>query len=347
MQIPNVDMPYFLKIESGIIENIIPILKEHFPPETNAILLSDDVVYNKYGKIIYDQVSEYFSLESVEIIKSNKLKRCFKLARTIFEKNIDLVIGLGGGRVLDIGKHASFISKKKFISIPTAVAHDGIASPIAVLQTKDGVKSLGSHVPSGILIDLDVILESPSQLTKAGIGDTLSNFTAILDWKYAASKDQIKTNDFAILLSITAFNALIHYKNPSLSDVNFIRQLAESIILSGLAMNLSGDSRPCSGSEHLISHSMDRFKKNNLHGIQVAASSIISAYLHGKKHQKLISFLDQFEIPYNISHLGFSREEFIEVMQNAMNTRPNRYTILNYTDLSSNNLSLIFNKLYS
>jgi len=347
MQIPNVNMPFFLKIESGVRKRIIPLLFEYFSPDTNVLLLSDEIVYKKYGNLIYEQIKAHFNLKGIKIIKTNNLQECFKLIKILLGKNIDLVIGLGGGRVLDMGKQATFMSKKKFISIPTAIAHDGIASPIAVLKTNKGVKSLGSHIPSGIIIDLDIIIDSPKELTKAGIGDTLSNYTAILDWKYAASRQKIKTNDFAILLSITAFNALFNYENPDLNDVNFLRQLAESVILSGLAMNMAGNSRPCSGSEHLISHSMDTFGKNNLHGIQVATASIISAYLHGKNYLRLKRFLDKFGIPYHLSQLGFSKEDFFQIMQNAIGTRPNRYTILNDTDLSDDNLNIIYNKLYN
>ena len=54
-----------------------------------------------------------------------------------------MIVRLGGGKVLDISKYAVFISKKEFISITTAIAHDGIASPIAVLTCENSIKSLG------------------------------------------------------------------------------------------------------------------------------------------------------------------------------------------------------------
>ncbi|WP_230688576.1 iron-containing alcohol dehydrogenase, partial [Streptococcus pneumoniae] len=72
--------------------------------------------------------------------------------------DIDCIVGMGGGRVLDVCKYASFISKRPYLSIPTTAANDGIASPVAVLKRQDDrPKSLGAAIPSMTLIDIDVI----------------------------------------------------------------------------------------------------------------------------------------------------------------------------------------------
>jgi len=228
--------------------------------------------------------------------------------------------------VEDVSKYAAFISKKEFISIPTAIAHDGIASPIAVLKCDNSIKSLGCRVPSGIIIDLRVISQAPINLIKAGIGDTLSNLIAIKDWKLAHKRGKEKINDFALLLSETAVNAALNYKDKNIKNISFLQQVAESLVLSGLAMNIAGSSRPCSGSEHLISHSMDRLNKGNLHGIQVAVSSIISSYLYNDDYKQVINFLNIFEIPTTLKELNISYDEYIDIMLNAKSTRPNRYT---------------------
>lgn len=346
MNFQEILMPFFLKIDSGLINDVSPLIRSILNANSKTILVTDRIVYNLYGKLVEDQLKLDFDFREVYFVESNDISQSFGLSEFILEHDIEMIIGLGGGKVLDVAKHTSFLTKAKFVSIPTAIANDGVSSPITVLNTRNGVKSLGCKVPNGIIIDLDVIQSSPMALKRAGIGDTLSNYTAILDWKYAADHGRDVVNDFALLLSITSFNALINYKNRDINDLNFLRQLSESIILSGLAMNIAGTSRPCSGSEHLISHSMDRYNKGNLHGIQVAVCSVISAFLHGKNIESLKSFLHEFNIPFSLKLLGFGLEEFIEIMQNASGTRPNRYTILNDTDMSVESLTSLHNKLF-
>lgn len=346
MEFPNVQMPFFLKIDNGIIKNLIPQIRSISKNYHKVLLITDGLIWKIYGEIVFTQIKKFYTSIDINIIDDNSMNSSFSLASKILSDDIDLIIGLGGGRVLDVSKHAAFMSKIKFISIPTALAHDGIASPIAVLKTENRIKSLGCKVPSGIIIDLDIIHNSPENLKKAGIGDTLSNYTAILDWKLAEARGKEKINDFALLLSDTAFNSLINFKNKDLNDYNFLKQLAESIVLSGLAMNIAGSSRPCSGSEHLISHSMDLFEKGNLHGMQVGVSSIISAYFYKKDITKLQDYLDTFNLPKSINELGFSERDFYTIMINAKKTRPNRYTILDEIELSEKNLENIYYQLF-
>lgn len=346
MYLEKFEMPFFLKIDYNNIYNLSEIIKENKNSKRKAILVTDKTIEKLYGNIVYEQLKVIFKNVEKKIINDNSLNSSFDLALFVINNDYNVIVGLGGGKVLDVSKYAAFISKKEFISIPTAIAHDGIASPIAVLKCQNSVKSLGCKVPSGIIIDLKVISQAPINLIKAGIGDTLSNLIAIKDWKLAHKRGKGKINDFALLLSETAVNAVLNYKDKNIKNIRFLRQVAESLVLSGLAMNIAGNSRPCSGSEHLISHSMDRLNKGNLHGIQVAVSSIISSYLHNDDYKKIINFLNIFEIPTTLKELNISYDEYMDIMLNARSTRPNRYTILDEIDMGKNNLEKIYKDLF-
>ena len=74
------------------------------------------------------------------------------VAERVIATDIDCIVGMGGGRVLDVCKYASYISKRPLLSIATTMANDGIASPIAVLMRKDKKpKSLGCAMPSMLI----------------------------------------------------------------------------------------------------------------------------------------------------------------------------------------------------
>ena len=191
-------------------------------------------------------------------------------------------------------------------------------------------KSIGTKLPTALFVDIDIILDSPMELIKAGIGDILSNYTAIYDWKLANEKEKDIANDFALLLSDMAFNMINNMqKEEKIKQNNFIRQLAEAIVLSGISMNIAGTSRPCSGSEHLFSHTIDRlYNKRNLHGYQVALGAIVSAYLQNRDYKMLINLLKRYNINVSPDNLKLNYEEFINCWIHAKESRKDRYTIL-------------------
>ena len=82
------------------------------------------------------------------------------------------------------------------------------------------------------------------------------------------------------MLSETAFTSLLYSEAKSLTTVPGIQMLAQSLVLSGLAMQIAGNSRPCSGSEHLFCHAMDELFEHNIpHGILVALGSVVACRL--------------------------------------------------------------------
>jgi len=54
----------------------------------------------------------------------------------------DLLIGFGGGKVIDVAKMAATELNLPFLSVPTATSNDAVASPVAVINFGDYVKSM-------------------------------------------------------------------------------------------------------------------------------------------------------------------------------------------------------------
>jgi len=171
-----------LKIKENAINEIYAILTEN-EIRGKILLISDEVVFGLYGERVREQL---LSLENAkvitELISENTLSFAMTFTEKIISQEINCIVGLGGGKVLDVSKYAAYISKRPFISIPTTVANDGVASPVAVLMRQDNKPmSLTCTVPEIIIIDIDLIMNSPINLIKAGIGDTISNYMALID----------------------------------------------------------------------------------------------------------------------------------------------------------------------
>lgn len=334
----------YLKVGKNTINLVEDTLKDN-NIEGKILYVADPYVDKLYGKIVRPQVEAIGHLKE-ELCGYNTITYAMNIAERCIATEINCIVGLGGGRTLDVCKYAAYISKTPYLSIPTTAANDGLASPIAVLKRKDNKpKSLGASMPTMVLIDTEVIAKGPIQNIKAGIGDTISNYTALLDWKFAVSKGKDTMNGYAYLMSCSSLDALMKTQYETICP-EFIEVLVNSLLLSGIAMDFAGSSRPVSGSEHLFSHALDYYStENNLHGIQVALGTIAVLKLIEYPYDEVIQYLKRFEVDVNPISMKIDEETFVYCMQKATTMRNNRYTYLHEIDLGTDRLKSIYKEL--
>ena len=335
-----------LKVRENCIDEIYEILSSA-GIGGKILFISDDIVFNLYGERVYVQLQMLPGSNVItELISNNTLSYAMTFAEKIISMEVDYIVGLGGGKVLDVSKYAAYISKRPFIAVPTTVASDGVASPVAVLMRQDGKPmSLNCVMPTVIILDVALIMNSPKNLIKAGIGDTISNYMALIDWEYACKQGKDEMNGFAYLMSQTALDALLKTKYTTISP-DFIRVLADTHVLSGIAMAFAGSSRPVSGSEHMFSRALDYYCETiNLHGVQVALGTVAILKLIGQDYAEVLEYLRVFEVEINPQRIGISCDTFVKCMQAAPKTRKDRFTCLHSADLSDGRLKLLYEEL--
>jgi glycerol-1-phosphate dehydrogenase [NAD(P)+] len=212
---------------------------------------------------------------------AGRLDQAADLAALVIHEGITLVVAVGGGRAIDTAKLAAARTGTDFLSIPTTIAHDGISSPVASLVTSDGTRtSFAAAMPSGIIVDIRVIGSAPPRTLRAGVGDLASNLTAQLDWQLADDAGLDRFDAFPAMIARNAARPVLDL--PDLEAAESHEILANGLLLSGLAMAAAGTSRPCSGAEHLVSHSLDLLlgSRAAMHGEQVALGCLVSAAAH-------------------------------------------------------------------
>ncbi len=333
-----------LKIGQGYIHHVEETLREN-KIQGKILYVSDPVVDKLYGDIVKPQIKAVGHIR-VEIVDHNTIEYAMNVAERVIATDVSCIVALGGGKVLDVCKYAAYISKCALLSIPTTMANDGIASPIAVLKRQDNKpKSLGCGMPTMLLLDTELVMNAPPQLIKAGIGDTISNYMALIDWKFACERGKDKMNGYAYMMSQTSLDAIMETQYDTICP-DFVNILANSLVLSGIAMDFAGSSRPVSGSEHLFSHALDYYcEKPNLHGIQVALGTVAMLKLIDKDYSKVLNYLKKFEVDINPAHMGIDEKTFVICMQNATKMRNNRYTYLHEIDLGEEKLQRIYREL--
>jgi glycerol-1-phosphate dehydrogenase [NAD(P)+] len=257
----------------------------------------------------------------------------------------DAVVGLGGGKIIDCAKFAAARLGLPLVAVPTNLAHDGLCSPVATLDNDAGRGSYGVPNPIAVVIDLDVIREAPVRFVRAGIGDAVSNVSAIADWELAHRVKGEKIDGLAAAIARQAGEAVLRHPG-GVGDTDFLQVLAEALVLSGIAMSVSGDSRPCSGACHEINHAFDLLypRRAAAHGEQCGLAAAFAMYLRGAHEESahMAGVLRRHGLPVLPDEIGFTTEEFVRVVAYAPETRPGRYTILEHLDLKTEQIKDVY-----
>ncbi|MFC3478511.1 NAD(P)-dependent glycerol-1-phosphate dehydrogenase [Halobacterium litoreum] len=251
---------------------------------------------------------------------------------TAREVDADFLVGVGGGKPIDIAKMASDHLGSAFVSVPTAASHDGIVSGRGSVPEGDTRHSVAAAPPVAVVADTEIIADAPWDLTTAGCADIISNYTAVKDWRLANRLQNVPYSEYAGALSQMTAEMLVDNADsikPELEESAWV--VVKALVSSGVAMSIAGSSRPASGSEHLFSHQLDRIAPGKaLHGHQVGVGSILAEYLHSGEQgewRAVKQALESLDAPTTADELGVTEDEVLEALTSAHEIR-DRYTIL-------------------
>jgi len=280
--------------------------------------LSSEVSRENIKKLIIDK--EYFDKKIIdeEIIG--------KLLRSI---NNIVVIGVGGGFVLDIAKYvASYTRNKDLVLIPTTMSSNAIMSPFSVIRAENRIEAFKTIYPKTVLICLDILSNVPKRHIASGFADSLAKYTALYDLRlsYWFSDLEYDRSLFKIARRLTSIliNEAHHFVGRSKES---IENLLIAELIDGALMGLSGTTRIVAGSEHLIALALTMLSPQGLHGEYVGVGTIISSYIQGRKWSLIRDILLRASAPTNIHQLNLEEKVLIEAVKKAPDMR-NWYTIL-------------------
>jgi glycerol-1-phosphate dehydrogenase [NAD(P)+] len=285
-----------------------------------------------------DELSAQLDLPDATVIhlEAGTLQGARALTEKLHDGWFDAVVGIGGGKTLDTAKYSASMAGLPFVAVATNLSHDGIASPVASLVDLHGRKqSYGVHIPIAVFVDIDHVQRSPQRMTRAGLGDVLSNLNAVADWLLGHEVTGERVDGLTLTLARSAAESLVH-ASESIDSESLLTTLADALILSGIAMAISGTSRPCSGACHEISHALDElFGSPGLHGEQVAVGALFALWLRGDERQAALvdGCARRYALPRTPLDLGLTVEQFTTAVLHAPNTRPDRFTILEHLRL--------------
>ena len=320
-------IPTVLKVGKGTLGNIGKYLKES--ELTEAVIYFGNGLIDMFGSLVMQSlkeagitVLEYRELDTVDI------NDIIKLAFSVSNKT-KVIVGIGGGKVIDAAKYAAYLRKLPFFSVPTSSSSDGFSSASASLIVEGRRTSVPARMAYGIIADTDVIKSAPEKFIYSGIGDMVSKITSSYDWAYEEKCGYTTVNDFSVMIAKKAVNSFVRTPFESIKDDLFLRELLDSLAMSGVANEIAGSSAPTSGSEHLISHALDKtLPMPQLHGIQVGIATYIMAVVQNHRYVRVNTIFKDTGFWDYVSTLGLKREDYENAIDIAPDIKPYRHTYL-------------------
>jgi len=307
----------FSVVESGALKNIEKYLKEY---DIKGFTVS------VYDENTYKATADRHPSADYEVVLSpDNLHANEHGVDLLLEKlpdNVEVLIAVGSGTIHDITRYCAWKISAEFVSCPTAASVDGFCSSVAAMTWHGCKKTLTAVAPKIVVADIDIIKNAPKYLAKSGFGDMIGKYIALTDWKIS----NILTGEFYCdrIAEIT-MNATKEVMESAAGiesgDEKTFEKLTYGLLMSGLAMQMFGNSRPASGAEHHISHIIEMSPKglgvssDALHGEKVGVGTIIAAReYHRIAGLQSISFKDYEE--YSKEYIGkiFTDELYDEIL---------------------------------
>ncbi|BBK78542.1 MULTISPECIES: iron-containing alcohol dehydrogenase family protein [Clostridium] len=320
-------IPSILEVGKNNINNVGNLIKKGMFKKVSVCF--GDGIYELFGETIKKSLIEAnIEIQNIETIVNINFDEISKKAFEL-PNDVDALIGIGGGKAIDAVKYMSFLKKMPFISIPTSTSNDGFASSGASLLVNNKRMSLPAKTPYGIIVDIDVIKGAPEKFIYSGIGDLVSNITALHDWKFEEENEKTIVDDFATMISKKAVNSFVRTEFKGIKDDLFLKELVDSLTLNGISMEIAGDSSPASGAEHLISHALDKFLENpQLHGVQVGIATYIMAKVQNHRAKRIKTILEETGFFEYVKTLKMKKDDFKKAIDLAPSIKPGRYTYI-------------------
>lgn len=295
---------------------------------TKALIVASDADLGRTKARIEESLKDV----NVEVIYGGFSEECTKkeigrLSTLANEKDVDIVIGIGGGKALDTAKATAHYTNKPVIVVPTIASTDAPCSALAVIYTENGEFEeylFFRNNPNMVIVDSDVIAKAPTRFLIAGMGDALATYFEARSAVASNGKNMSGGNSTKAALSLAklCYETLLEdsLKAKAASDANVVTEALENIIeanilLSGLGFESSG-----LAAAHAIHNGLTVLEETHkfFHGEKVAFGTIVHLVLENAPKEELetvINYCKAVGLPTNLKALGVEKidERLMEV----------------------------------
>lgn len=308
----------FVVIESGCLKNLDRYLEENDITGKRCVIYDENTFRASEGS--HPHADQQIVLDPTNL-HANEISTAYVLS--ILEPDIDFIVAIGTGTIHDISRFCAHDRGINFVSCPTGASVDGFCSTVTSMTWYGYKKTMPAVAPVMVVADTEIVKNAPPALVKSGVGDILAKYTALADWRIANAvtgeylcETIYEIMDEAVKMVADGIDGILTGSDEAYEAVMY------ALVMSGVAMQMMGNSRPASGCEHHVSHMIEmntpalEVRFDALHGEKTGVGAVIGA---GEYHR-----LAQYEdiapmlMPYEPADPEYIKEIFREKLQDAI-----------------------------
>lgn len=281
-------------------------------------LICSNTVYGKLLPTFKDETEKYAKLVAEKFggeCCDDEIERLRKLAE---RNNCDVIIGMGGGKVMDTAKAVAHYMKVPLITVPTVASSDAPCSAVSVIYTPDGVQDrIMPHPrnPAAVLADTKIISEAPVRFLVAGMGDALSTWFEAESCRQKYAENVTFTGSTgsmtAYAIARLCYQTLLDYGLSArrACEAHAVTPAVEHIIEANSLLSGVGFESCGVAAAHGIQTGFTVLKQTHsyLHGEVVAFGTLASLILTGKKKEiidEVFAFCESVKLPTTLAEIG-------------------------------------------
>lgn len=283
-----------------------------------------------------EALDKSFGASDVEVIYESFNRECCtkeidRIGAICKEKGIDVVIGVGGGKTFDTIKAVGYYQNLPVVIVPTIASTDAPCSALSVIYTEDGVFESYLFLkqnPNIVLVDTDIIAQSPSRLVVAGMGDALATYfeARACEASNAQTCAAGTTTMAAQALAELCFDTLMEegYKAKLAADNNSCTKSLEKIIEANTLLSGIGFESGGLAGAHAIHNGFTVLSEchHMYHGEKVAFGTLVQLVLENApldEIEEILDFCVTVGLPVTLKELGVAEvtEEKIRAVAEA------------------------------
>ena len=242
-------------------------------------------------------------------LHANEISTAEVLAK--LEGDVEVIVAVGSGTIHDIARFCAHERGIRFVSCPTGASVDGFCSTVAAMTWYGFKKTLPAVAPEIVLADTEIIKNAPLELVRSGVGDIMAKYTALADWKMAhVLTNELLCEKIYSIMQDAADTVMQSVPGIACGEESAYANVTYALIMSGIAMQMMGNSRPASGAEHHISHMIEMepeafpVKFPAMHGEKTGVGSLIAV----REYKRLAKIEDI--APYITDYAPIPEEHF-------------------------------------